>query len=76
MIGDDGLAEIEKFDESTYNKRLERLKPYIGDENIKSESAILAVKQSTATIRESKDFLERLYGAEDGKTWWRNDPQS
>lgn len=42
----DGSEEIERFDESTYNKRLEEIKSFFGDKQINADSVMLTVRKS------------------------------
>ena len=65
------LDYIEKFDESTYNKKLEKLKSSLGDETINADSAVLTVVDAQKTIRSSNKFLEKLYNAQDNNLWYK-----
>ena len=65
------VDESEKFDESTYNKRLERLKSQFGEEAIDAESVIQTVRNTSAVIRESNGFLSKLYNAENNNLWYK-----
>lgn len=47
----------EKFDESTYNKKLEKIKAEFGDEAINSDSVVLTIRSTSGIIRESIEFL-------------------
>lgn len=62
---------VEKFDESTYNKRIGKFCPNTGDKNIVSDTVIEIVRESGDIVQESTKFLDRLYGAESGNVWYR-----
>lgn len=62
---------IEKFDESTYNKKLERLNAASGDKAINADSVTATIRKTQAIIRESTKFLSRLYNAESNNLWYR-----
>ena len=64
---------MEKFDESTYNKRLGKLRSQFGDQTISSESAVLTVRKVQGVIRESVAFLKQLYNAPTTNLWYKGD---
>ena len=64
---------VEKFDESTYNKRLERLKSSLGDQAMNADSVVLTIRKATRTVRDASDFLSRLYNAPATNLWYRPD---
>ena len=62
---------VEKFDESTYNKKLGKLNTAVGDQTVNSDGVIATIRKTSKVIRESTEFLSRLYNAEDNKLWYR-----
>ena len=65
----------EKFDEATYNKKLGKLRTEVGDQAVNSESAVLTIKKAQSTVRETSEFLAKLYNAPDNNLWYREDPK-
>ena len=65
----------EKFDESTYNKKLERLKSSLGDQAMNADSVVLTIRKATRTVREATEFLSKLYNAPATNLWYRPDEQ-
>ena len=65
----------EKFDEATYNKKLGKLRTDVGDQAVNSESAVATIKKAQATVRETSEFLAKLYNAPDNKLWYKEDPK-
>ena len=62
---------IEKFNEATYNKKLQKLKTSLGDVPINADSAVLEIQNAQRTIRETTQFLSKLYNAENNNLWWK-----
>ena len=56
-IAQDVDSAIEKFDESTYNKKLERIKSYLGDRAMNAESVIQTVRNANRVTRLADRFL-------------------
>lgn len=54
---------VEKFDESTYNKKLGKLNSQNGEKTITSRETLQIIRKSQRMTRELNDFLERLYNA-------------
>ena len=72
----DGTEEIpERFEESTYNKRLAKIKSQFGDLAVNSDSVIATIRKSQKTIKESTKFLSKLYNAnsENVGLWYKDD---
>ena len=69
--GDDLKKTIEKFYESTYNKNLSKLKSQFGDLTINAESAVLTIRKVQGIIRQSLNFLNKLYGAPSSNLWYK-----
>lgn len=67
----DLVESIEKFDESTYNKKLERIKTSMGDQTITTDSAVVTIKAAQRVIRESNEFLSKLYNANSTNLWYK-----
>jgi hypothetical protein len=61
----------EKFDESTYNKKMEKIKAFVGDKSINADSVVLTVRKSQGVVRESNEFLSKLYNAENNNLWYK-----
>lgn len=71
----DGSGGTENtFIESTYNKKLERLRAQFGDITLDSDSAVQVVKDSIRIIKDSSEFLTKLYGSDGGNLWYRDNP--
>lgn len=64
-------TSVEKFDESTYNKRLGKLRTQLGDKELNSDSVVDTIRRSQALIRETKNFLSKLYNAPDRNLWYK-----
>ena len=64
---------VETFNESTYNKKLERLRSQFGDKAINADSVVLTIKKSQGVIRESNEFLAKLYNANSNNLWYKDD---
>ena len=62
---------IEKFNEATYNKRLEKIRTRFGDLGINTDSTIDTVKKAYGLILESNRFFNKLYNAKDNMMWYR-----
>ena len=62
---------IEKFNEATYNKKLQKLRTSLGDVPINADSAVLEIQNAQRTIRETTQFLSKLYNAENNNLWWK-----
>ena len=62
---------METFEESTYNKKLERIKSYLGDRAMNAESVIQTVRNANRVTRLADRFLGKLYNAESGNLWYR-----
>lgn len=83
IFDSEGMEEIseefekikEKFDEATYNKKLGKLRTDIGDQAVNSESAVLTIKKAQSTVRETSEFLAKLYNAPDNKLWYMENPK-
>ncbi len=54
---------VEKFDESTYNKKLGKLNSQNGEKTITSRETLQIIRKSQRMTRELNAFLERLYNA-------------
>lgn len=73
---DDNSKEVqETFEESTYNKRLAKIQSQFGDQAVNSESVIDTIRKSQRTIRESNQFLSKLYNANAKEVglWYKDD---
>ena len=72
---DDTDGVQEKFDEATYNKRLAKIKSQFGDLAINSDSAVQTIRNTQRSIRETSEFLNKLYGANDQGVglWYKPD---
>ena len=70
-IVDDDEKSKEKFEESTYNKRLQTLKSQFGDMAVNSEGAVGTILSAQKTIRESTEFLSKLYNAPNNNLWFK-----
>lgn len=72
---DDALSyeneDAEKFDESTYNVKLERLKSSLGDQTPDADSVVIAMRKAQRTVKDTSSFLSRLYDAPESSLWWR-----
>lgn len=68
---DDLLDSVESFDESTYNKRLTRLKTQLGEEAVNADSVVLTIRSAQGHIREANELLGKLYGAKDSNLWYK-----
>lgn len=76
ILDSDDFSKItEKFDEDTYNKKLGKLRTDIGDQAVNSESAVLTIKKAQSTVRETSEFLAKLYNAPENKLWYREEPK-
>lgn len=73
-FADEGNEEAEKFEESTYNKRIGRLKSSLGDQAMDADSVVLAMRKAQRTVKDSSKFLSRLYNAPESSLWWRPSP--
>ena len=65
--------DVGSFEESTYKVKFAKLKSYLGDKARDAKSVVLAIKAAQRTIRESTEFLGRLYNAEGSNLWYRPD---
>ena len=64
---------VETFNESTYNKKLEKLRSRFGDQAINSDSVVMTVKKTQGVIRQSNEFLSKLYNANKNNLWYKED---
>ena len=62
---------VEKFDEATYNKQLQKLKSSLGDVSSTSDSAVLTIRKANDSVLKSKKFLSKLYNAENNNLWYK-----
>ena len=72
MTLEDMVEAIENFDESTYNKKLSKLKSQFGDIDIGTESAVATIKWVQKATRESERFLTKLYNAPSANLWYKD----
>ena len=68
------VDSIETFDESTYNKKLEKFKSSMGDQAINADSVVLTIRNTQRTIRETNEFLSKLYNANNNNLWYKTYP--
>ena len=78
VVDEDGEANVvseasekEKFEESTYNKKIQRLKSSQGDKAIDADSVIDTIRSAQHAVRESNKFLSKLYNAPSNNLWYR-----
>ena len=62
---------VEKFDEATYNKQLQKLKSSLGDVSSTSDSAVLTIRKANDSVLKSRKFLSKLYNAENNNLWYK-----
>lgn len=62
---------VEKFDEATYNKQLQKLKSSLGDVSSTSDSAVLTIRKANDNVLKSRKFLSKLYNAENNNLWYK-----
>lgn len=65
----EALSLAESFEESTYNRRIDRLNSSMGDLSLTADSAVQTLRSAQRTIRQSRKFLDRLYGAKTARLW-------
>lgn len=59
------------FNEDTYNKRLQKIRTQIGEQAVNADSVVLTIRKTQKVIRESNQFLSKLYNAPNNNLWYR-----
>ena len=65
----------EKFDESTYNNRIEKFNSAFGDQAMNADSVVMVIRKTQGMIRETNEFLSKLYNANNNNLWYKTNPR-